>query len=215
MDYPYTSENRLETPHAYMYAPFKGRTFFDAYFSDRQKVLAQYWDEACDTSMLRSGVRAIALLGIEASPPLSEETLKAFSPAHEVSTFNLLKTILAMQANGDCGDGIKFWLDRLVQRYEVTKKLYASYSSGFRKGGGPADCLILYWMLAMALYLHFEDTGGLKYLSTGLKVTDLLCSLPVRSVAKELPRCSMALLLRAEIRMLEGLLGKEVDAGAC
>jgi len=215
MDYPYTSENRLEAPHAYMYAPFKGRTFFDAYFADRQKALAQYSDEGGCANMLRSEMRDIALLGAELPQLPSAEMLGEFSPQLEVSTLDLLSAILALQANGDCGEGIKLWLDRLVQRFEVTKKLYASYPPGFRKGDGPADSLVLYWMLAMALYLHFEDTGGLKYLNTGLKLTDLLCSLPAENVADELPRCAMPLLLRAEVRMLGELIGKEVDDGAC
>ena len=42
IDYEYTKVNRLEIPHKYMYTPYKGSDFLDAYFKDRSKHLESF-----------------------------------------------------------------------------------------------------------------------------------------------------------------------------
>ena len=43
--------------------------------------------------------------------------------------------------NGGDQKLIKFWLDLLVQKFEVTKKIYHHYPINFGKGLGPNDSL--------------------------------------------------------------------------
>ena len=80
----------------------------------------------------------------------------------------------------DSGQSVSgsLWLDRLIQRFEVSKKLYTRYQPGFRKGQGESGQVDLYRQLGLVLCLRYHATGQLRYLSTLLKLTDLLCSLP-------------------------------------
>ena len=52
------------------------------------------------------------------------------------------------------------------------------YQPGFRKGQGESGQVDLYRQLGLVLCLRYHATGQLRYLSTLLKLTDLLCSLP-------------------------------------
>ena len=60
----------------------------------------------------------------------------------------------------------------------MTKKLYTEYPPGFRKGNGANDDIGLYKQLAIVLALAYVQNQNLQYLSTLLKVNDLLLSLP-------------------------------------
>jgi hypothetical protein len=106
------------------------------------------------------------------------------------------------------------WLDRLVQRFEVTKKLYEFYPPGFRKGEGDNSFIKPYWLLAMCLYLFYVQTNEIKYLSTLLKVSDLLCSLPHNALKAAIPGSGMVMLLTGEtlsIRTLSNRKGITYD----
>ena len=59
----------------------------------------------------------------------------------------------------------KIWLDRLVQRFEVTKKLYEEYFIGFRKGRGHNNLIKLYWLFALVLSIYYSETNQIKYLN--------------------------------------------------
>lgn len=104
--------------------------------------------------------------------------LPQFAPGASIATLDLAHALIAAQLRGQHHDLAKEWLDRLVQRFEVTKKIYETYPSGFRKGEGTGRSVRLYWLFALALCLYYASTRQLKYLSTLLKVCDLLCSLP-------------------------------------
>ena len=93
----------------------------------------------------------------------------------------------------------KEWLDRLVQRFEVTKKLFESYQPGLRKGVGSTDEVQLYWLFGMALCLFFVESGNIKFLSTLLKVSDLLCSLPDEQLMGQIPQQGMPVILATEV----------------
>ncbi|MEO1944879.1 MAG: hypothetical protein ABGY11_11325 [Candidatus Thioglobus sp.] len=92
----------------------------------------------------------------------------------------------------------KVWLDRLVQRFEVTKKLFESYQPGLRKGVGSTDVVRLYWLFALALCLFYVESRHIKFLSTLLKVSDLLCSLPDGLLLGQIPQQGMSVILATE-----------------
>ncbi len=140
--------------------------------------------------------------------------LPSFDISSEVNSENLLMSLLNSQLNEGNGSLIKFWLDLLVQRFEVTKKIYESYPANFRKGEGRNDIVYLYWMFALSLTLFYCDTKSIKYLSTLLKVTDLLCSLDEEPLNNNMPSQVLSPILLVELLSVKLLSNsiKEVDS---
>jgi hypothetical protein len=103
---------------------------------------------------------------------------KQFDPDRSVETEPLLFSLLSTMcySNGKA-EIIKLWIDRLVQRFEVTKKIYESYQPGFRKGAGKNDVYGLYVLFSVILSKFYHENKLLKYLNTLIKVNDLLCSI--------------------------------------
>jgi hypothetical protein len=135
--------------------------------------------------------------------------------AESVVTCDLLSALVASQLVGANPADTKLWLDRLVQRFEVTKKLFDLYPPGFRKGQGSNTSVRLYWLFALALCLFHSGSSQIKYLSTLLKVCDLLCSLPGNMLESEIPRLGMSVILAAEINSVRRLAEmKELKIGS-
>jgi hypothetical protein len=194
MIYPYTASSRLDEPHNYMYAPFGGADFLRAYRQNRSAVLRRIavgtvaGDAAYEVPVLaclkrlgwdgaQLGQATAQLLPLPTgSDPAAN--LARFSVAEPVDTSRLLEALLAAQLGAAGSEQVKVWLDRLVQRFEVTKKLHATYLPGFRKGDGVHTLVRLYWLLSLSLTLAYAVTRSLKYINTLLKVNDLLASLP-------------------------------------
>jgi hypothetical protein len=125
--------------------------------------------------------------------------LSAMSITQNISTLDLLYALNAALLVGEPDSNIKYWLDKLVQRYEVTKKIYQVYQPGFRKGNGSANSIKLYWLLSLLLALFYAKTYELKYLSTLLKTNDLLCSISGELVLDKIPVTGIKLVLAAEL----------------
>ncbi len=119
--------------------------------------------------------------------------------ADSIKTLGLLHSLIAVQLNNVHDFNTKLWLDRLVQRFEVTKKVYEIYPTGFSKGEGENTSVRLYWLFALSLSLFYASTNGIKYLSSLLKVCDLLCSLPDEMVLEDIPRNGLSIVLAAEV----------------
>ena len=121
--------------------------------------------------------------------------------ATSILLHGLVASLLVEESDVDC----KIWLDRIIQRFEVTKKLYDEYQPGFRKGQGGSTSINLYWLTALALCLYYAITHQIKYLSTLIKVCDLLTSLSMENLCEVIPQFGMELVLSTEtifIRML-------------
>lgn len=138
------------------------------------------------------------------------ENLSNFNVNYEINTEKLLVSLLNSQLNEGDENLIKFWLDLLVQRFEVTKKLYESYPVNFRKGEGKNDIIHLYWLLSLSLALFYCATKSIKYLSTLLKVMDLLCSLDEKLLSQDIPPQGLTLILLVELLSVKLLL-KTID----
>ena len=209
MNYLYTAESRLDVPHAYMYASYGGQDFITSYYTDRRSQLAQHLQ---GTSCPPHG-NLTAALSTTARTLASSRALAEFSPADGVTLQPLLAALLGVLASGDVVIA-RPWLNRLVQRFEVSKKLYAVYAPGFRKGEDQARDPARYVELALCLSLAHALTGHLQYLRTHPKLLDLLLSLEAATLR---PAClpeRLALLVEAEltaVRILALAQGVTVD----
>lgn len=126
------------------------------------------------------------------------KSLELMTVMNHVNTLELIRSLIAVQLAENYQTQAQEWLDRLVQRFEVTKKIYEVYQPGFRKGDGEYKNIILYWLFALALCLQYSKTQRLKYLNVLLKVCDLLCSAPKGLIGKEVPVNGLALVLATE-----------------
>lgn len=126
-----------------------------------------------------------------------------------VSTLDLLHAMIAAQLTYVLDSNTKVWLDRLVQRFEVTKKIYEFYPPGFRNGEGGNTSVRLYWLFALALGLYFARSNKIKYISTLLKVCDLLCSLPKNMMQGHIPKQGLHAVLAAEMVSVQLLAEKK------
>jgi len=201
MTYLYTQEDRLKQPHAYMYTAFGGAGFLQSYSEDREQRCMMLLNQAsmppaedCWVSHAFTTLRnLIGTEQLEALPlsrltatyqtvcedeiPYQPGCLQIFSVEQYTDTSELLKCLLAtLILDWDESDR-EFWVRRLVQRFEVSKKLFSGYQPGFRKGEGGFTNIRLYGLFALCLAISYERTGHLQYLSTLLKLNDLLLSL--------------------------------------
>lgn len=202
--YPYTAENRLDTPHAYMYSAYGGVDFLVAYFSDRRVRLAKHLR---GVSRLPRGklMDALNAAARDLAAPVRPE---AFSPDGTTLLQPLLAALLGVLAAGEFM-AAQTWLGRIIQRFEVSKKLYAAYTPGFRKGEGDVQEPARYVELALCLSLAYALSGKLQYLSTLLKLVDLLLSLDPHMLR---PACSserLALLVAVELDAVATLAEKQ------
>ncbi len=137
-----------------------------------------------------------------------------FSIEEEVNTRQLLSSLLFSQINNQNNQLTKEWIDLLIQRFEVTKKLYEFYLSGFRQGKGLANVVRLYWLFALLLSHCYISTKNLKYLNALLKVSDLLCSLDDEALHNKFPIQGLVLMLLIEtssVRLLSKNKGVSFD----
>jgi hypothetical protein len=210
LKYVYTSDNRLETPINYSYAEFGGVEFLAAYIQDRQQAMARIGQPLRDLSAteISQWLQRELLSAASGQPNGARDgaaILRSLQIEQPIDTAHLLDCLLGSQLADAREPAITPWVDRLVQRFEVTKKLYAGYRPGFRTGEGDIGCVPLYLTLALVLCLRYHADGQLKYLSTLLKLTDLLCSLPADSYAAGNLAVRLGLLVGAEVASVRAL----------
>lgn len=216
-----------------MYSPHGGKAFLQSYVADRIERLLLL-SESIRTGCFKSEARAHnilhALLNAEGDFPVSKLEPLLFTPVvktefesqagfpatylnlEPVNTVTLLDALLNSfldySPNSTDGNTALHWLGRLLQRFEVSKKLYTVYLPGFRKGKGADDDVILYRKFALILALAFAQRKELQHLSTLLKVNDLLLSLPHEAQANCDGFYSLVLAVSVEVYSVQNLAEK-------
>ena len=242
LDYEYTQVNRLDFPHKYMYTTYHGMEFVNIYFRSRLDGLKRFRLQSnqvyinqidlyfCTKSTLqlkellnKENILKNLLNDFTNSLNLREKItpsikndikkLELFNLENTINTDKLLSSLIFNQIHNKSIVLVKLWLDRLVQRFEVTKKLYTSYQSGFRICQGKTDILHIYWLFSLLLILFYAKTKNTKYLSTLLKVTDLLLSLNNKLLVKDMPMQGLLLVLSYEILSINSLLSNIKEGG--
>lgn len=217
-NYEYTEVNRLEKPHNYMYTPYFGVEFVQSYFDDRSKNIEKFKARKGEQNIetIDAYFCTASTLKLEKDQKLlpvnfqeNVENIVSFNLKNKIVTEKLLTSLLVSQLNNENEKLIKEWLDRLVQRFEVTKKIYETYLVGFRKGGGSTGMVRLYWIFALLLALYYSETKNIKYLNTLLKVNDLLCSLG-DDLIRKIPIQGLKLVLSVETEGVQ-LLAKNIE----
>jgi methionyl-tRNA formyltransferase len=159
--YPYAQGDLLETRNTYFYTPFHGRPFLKAWEAERSGILS--------------------------APSAPETGRPPEFPQHPRPTDLLLDSLHeAISRRPDA----ESWssLDRLLQRFEVTKRLHGEYNSAWRPCD-PADYTApqRYLRFAEVLEIAYAATAALPYLNGLLKCMDTLTALhaQLQPAAKE------------------------------
>ena len=216
-----------------MYSAYRGLEFLDAYVDDRLTYLKNIrrsklnggtnayislYRKCCELLIDHSKISVhrdkIEEIFNSGAPSANQSqsinnfdvaSLPSFKTANIIHSEKLLVSLLDSQVNSGDQKLIKFWLDLLVQKFEVTKKIYHHYPINFGKGLGRNDSIEIYWMLLLSLSLFFSLTKNIKYLNTMLKINDLLCSLEENKVCRNIPVNYFSLVLLVEVNVVKSL----------
>lgn len=151
MKYPYADGDLLEQRNTYFYSRYEGRAFLAAWCRQR------------------AGVAALPAAG-------SSESAAGSRP-----TDRLLDDLKGALSTRSTDTGARQILDRLVQRFEVSKRLHGEYSADWRPVD-PADYhkLERYLCFGEVLELAWTAWAALPYLNALLKCLDTLTALAGR-----------------------------------
>lgn len=168
ISYEYTSGNLLESPNNYFYTRFHGKAFIDTWIKQR--------DEALKTVPKSDTYHTV--IGPSATDILLENLFNRLS----------IKSMLA--------DDIEI-LNRLVQRFEVSKRLHSQYNQAWK----PTNVddfyhLDRYVRFAEVLNLAYVMTNSLVYLNAFLKCMDTLTA--VRMQLDKLQIARLNILIKKE-----------------
>lgn len=171
-EYGYTDRDLLERRESYFYSTLSGAGWLAIYRDARREAL----------SHLHEGSK----LPFGTDAPLPDGS----GPIRTAELLGSLEVIPDPE-----------WIDRLVQRFEVTKRLYESYDARLRQGSGSFHDLSLYVRLARLLT---AEPVRLDRLNSLLKLHDLLLSQPtetlqsVSGTLRETIECELAATRRLE-----------------
>jgi hypothetical protein len=153
--YPYATGDLLETRNTYFYSPYHGLAFLEAWRRQRTDALREMSDD-----------RSPATIADAPDSPAARETdILLESIYRELTTESGALEHLSS-------------LDRLVQRFEVSKRLHGEYNEEWR----PVDAtdyrsLERYVRFAEILDMAYQRIGALPYLNALLKIVDTLTAL--------------------------------------
>jgi len=169
--YPYSDGDRLDNRNTYFYTAYHGRPFLDAWAGSRDRALAAL------PAPQRSQPQALAQ---ELLPPYDAVVLFA----------QLERSLTAPTAASDA------LLYRLVQRFEVTKRIHRTYNARLRATDKAAfrDAR-LYVRFGELMAAAFEARSELPFLNALLKCLDTLQS-HLGELSHQDAACMAALILR-------------------
>lgn len=190
--YEYTDHDLFEEPEAYEYTKLYGAAFLDAYLVDRADAV-----EALDERLAGTELRTVngwegvfdALEWADPDPvrdylPVPADLLGVSgtdavpnTDAERIETVPLLAGLLGIPDGAPPdSETCAVWLNRLVEQFEMYKRLYTAYGSEMRAVEDEPAARIGYPMLALAALVGHDRNGSLKLLNGALKICDALSS---------------------------------------
>ncbi len=200
--YIYSSENRLLKPHKYMYTNFIGENFFIAYRKDRKKRLEDLSDFSLDP--IKSFDEAI-ISYLDKPSSFLKPRIPIFKKEEEVSLSNIIVQIIYKIRVKLTAKEEKI-IYKIIQRFEVNKFFYEKYDKnlkiGFNKDLSPVNYLYFSYCLCLA-YLRRNNK---QFLSTLLKLNDLLLSLDKSKIKADCDVYLLFLVINYEMKCIDKLL---------
>ena len=163
-EYKYTLNNLLKNPQKYQYSKFEGKEFFRLFRENRLLAL----------DFLKKRLKKI-----------DHKNLSKFDPNKIIFKKGkniVLKKFLIYLYNLDNSNLNKYkkYVDLLIKRFEVSKKLYLTYDlKKIKKTSINFDELINYSFFSLVLqkyYPNLDDREKIIYLNSILKINDIIIS---------------------------------------
>jgi len=219
VSYRYVKTNLLVERYHYMYTPHEGLDFLLAYRLQRQelreKLLAEYYQLQFEDSANIAIALEIhdAMLGDSSGRNMSPlagrkmEVLPAQPGKVEFFTNALLLDLWQgyLHDSGLADHSCLSWVEFLMKKFEVFKRLYVGYSSNLKPLTRDYHHLDNYALMASLLMYLNQQTPSLRDLNATLKLIDLLASVDVDN-DDELTKIVLLAASELELSAIEGLL---------
>ena len=164
MIYNYTEKNLLEYPESYFYSKFNGVLFLESYYSKRhQKLAALGSDLIINSKFEKLKIEIISKFKILYSKN-NKDNLFFYTPDFLLNILN------------DNNQDLNKKFNKIIQKFEITKKIYNKYEIDTFKGTGYNKNLDMYILFGICLIDFYHKTKNLVYLNSILKLSDILCS---------------------------------------
>lgn len=169
--YRYADPALHADPYHYMYTPFEGPGFLRAYL-DHRKELGSGCTENCIDTLIDV---LLVLVPDPAQKGTGPQVYLIERDEDVPPTRSLLLGLAAAAARRRDPAAWRPWVDALVPRFEVRKRLHAQYDAQVRPIGPEAgtDELALF---AALLLLAYDSDANVKLLNTAIKVVDLIAA---------------------------------------
>lgn len=160
--YNFTKKNLLENPEKYFYTSFLGRKFISYYFDDREKKLIFLKDKIIknQNNLKISSIKSY----------INKFHVSLRQNSLEIDTQSFLLNILNEKEFND------HYFDLILNRFEVTKKIYLKYSKQKFKGHGVHNKLLVYLFFGFVLSEKYSNSKNLVYLNSLIKIVDIISS---------------------------------------
>jgi hypothetical protein len=229
MSYSYCQIDLIESPNRYMYSRFGGLEFLQDYVEMRRACLRILDTVAAvhSTCNMLAGLAApvfedwAKMHGCEGAQSFLSGEPRQLMAASDVvlvdlpdptfdgpiDTAKLLRALVIDQVeNAIGGTAADYWWKKVVQRFEVSKKVFERYARPVRDGEGSYEEISIYVSLALLSALRYCRTGSLVALNTLIKVIDTLLSLKERAVSDPAISDGMRALLAIELAIVGELM---------
>ena len=164
--YTYTETDRLITKEHYHYTPWHGIQFLTDYFENRCSFLKK--------------------IGLSYMPISNNSPLHNISEKYGIEGLCTTPTSKKLLELIDDTSRDSEWIERLLQRFEVSKRIYSDYDENFKPKSKLYEQLINYILFALILLSEQQNSDNYRYLNTALKLNDLVISTHEKTLEKEL-----------------------------
>ena len=195
MKYNFNKRDLLESRENYMYSPFYGKKFLVDYNKNRSLFIKSLKSE----NILRKNIYLNNLihfilvnkinnkeLGKLFITHITKDThlldkliynsILKFKKVTIIDTDKLLNSLIINSIENNKTLVVDNFIEKLIKKFEVSKKLYTNYSKDFKKKGRQYKFTQIYMKLSLLLTIEYIKKPNNRYLSTLLKLNDLISS---------------------------------------
>lgn len=201
MSYTFNNKNLLITKESYMYSPYHGKVLFSYFLKNRSNYLYRLEfqnDLSYDLNMIkfvnlilsakinyRFNKKLFKLITSYKKDILIKDGLnftsnkikiKNCEKKNVINTDNLLKNLISSSLNNRNTKEIYKFTEKLINKFEVSKRLFNNYDKNFKKIGKRYKNIELYKKFSILLSINYILKKNNRYLNTLLKVNDLISS---------------------------------------
>ena len=219
MTYSFTNNNLLNTKENYMYSKFYGKSLLFSYFKNRSENIYNYsYNKSINENdyyyLLIDFIKKnkkFKFIKTELKKFINEDKenllllkkkylsykykpLPNLNRQKKFKTSELLDTIIINIINGKYKTETKKYIELLIKKFEVSKRLYTFYSRDFKKIGNQNKKIDNYLKLSTILAIEYFKKPNNRYLSTLLKINDLIISCNSNKTIK-LNECKLVFIL--------------------